>query len=239
MADVQDIKFNPQFGSEGAATVGYADGWVRSLITDAEKTRSKEKPGEVSPQYHMLVLQLAPLADPEDLDTGVGRGVRTYCCLPFEPVEWEEKYSEAVVEELRGKLRMFLRMGNPLFHSLFPDEVPAWPRKNYDGDYEFNGEIIDGADFKAYERVASEATYAKMWELWTQGDVTDVEGQTLYHRIKAQPDSTFVSCDRFSPKHPEWDGELVELNTGAAVQTQVVPDLPEGYEPNYVTQSST
>lgn len=226
--DASKIKFNPNVAREAASTKRYRDGYVRAIIKSAQIARSKKKPGELSPEWYMLVLDLLPLANPEDADSGVGRGQRHYCCLPFEPTEWESRFGDdpEVIEGLRGKLAMFNRMGVQLFAALFPNDVPALPSKGADGRWYFKGEPLseEEGSYDTAKLEACEATFAAMQQVLESG-AEGLKGVAIYGKIVTNEGETNPSWDsfHFSAGYPVVEGQLVTLNSGTKIIVTVEP----------------
>jgi len=217
------IKFNPNAGAEASVTKAYAEGWVRAVLANPHQTQSKDKPGKVSPNWYMTVMDFIPLADPEDGDSGVGRGIRTWACQPFPIEDWGTRgYDEETLEKLNSTCTMFTRMQNALYSALYPEDVPRLPEK-INGTWHFKGEPLENdEEYIVCKQEANDACYAQMHKVYIDPEqIAEMDGLAVYVKVKLEEGQDRPSLDSFSfsCEHPSEDGELVELNVGKFVMT--------------------
>lgn len=225
MAERSKVKFSHETAEAASVRKSYSDGWVFAAISTAEALTSKEKPEMPGVQYKMAKVNWKPLRDQADVNSGVGRGIQDYWCLPFWDEAWDDldytftkkDGSEVPIQEkLTENINTFAQMNRNRLAALFPEEVPNGPRKDKTtGSLMYNGEEIAAEDYKEKSVESIYTAGNKAEEFWNDGVEPLIE-RGCYIRVAYEEGSDFPSVKGYSAEPPIdfKTGELIPVLTG-------------------------
>lgn len=222
MSDFEKASFSHETAEAAAAREGYIDGQHYAVVGAIERKYSKEKPEVPGVQYKMLKATLVPLSDTEDFDSGVGRGIDVYQCLPFWDPKWDSldymvkdrrRGEVHIQEKLRSNLRIFAQGTRDFLSALAPDDVPPRPRKNEEGELVFNGEVVGSSEFQACNEQSLAAAGDMAEQLWNDGP-EGLKDAACFILVENKLNGDFVRPDivRYSDEQmTDSDGEVIPV----------------------------
>lgn len=146
------ISFTDEDIARGAARDTLAQGWFRFVVVASDRKVSErgKNPGSL-----MIQRQVAALSDPEDANSAVRPYLYDNLILPFA----NEEVAGHTAPKTAGLMADALR-------AMFPEEIPAMPRRNTEGHLEFNGAVIDKSEEQAKRQEVMALVYEKLRTLW-------------------------------------------------------------------------
>lgn len=207
------IKFTHEQAEAASVRASYAPGWVYAVPTSAEILKSKEKEGMEGVQYDMIMVNWKPLRDQSDIQSGVGRGISDYWCLPFVDDSWDDLGSpwtnpktgeeEGTIGERAKKNcnTIFAQQTHKRMRALFPNEVPDVPHKNENGELVYNGEVINSSSYKTNSGEAIYTAYNKVDDLFSNG-VEPLMELGCYVLVAYEKGSDYPSIKAYSAEPP-------------------------------------
>lgn len=166
----ETLNFTDQDIADAAARDQLNDGWYRVVTVSAERSISKPSANAKNPGSFVIKRQVAALEDPNDASTTVKPYLYDNLTLPF------------VNEEVQGHTKPNTQwLMYRALRAMFPDEIPEAPRRNSEGQIEFNGSIIEKEDEAAATQEVMTSVFEKCKALWE--DPTQLVGQAYYAEV--------------------------------------------------------
>lgn len=156
------LPFTDKDVAEAAAKRILNTGFYRFLVRKST-TKIVDKarwPGDV-PGSYVITATCAPLRDPEDASSVlVNPNVWYDLELPVKNPDFEDHTKP----DTMWKVGAFLQ-------ACFDNEIPAEPRRNEEGEWEYNGKVVAGDRLKVAQKAYSQSIFDKMNEIWADADL--------------------------------------------------------------------
>ena len=156
------LPFTDKDVAEAATKRILTPGFYRFIVRKAiSKVVDKPRwPGDV-PGSYVLTTTCAPLKDPDDAATAlVNPNVWHDLELPIKNPDFDEH----VKPDTMWKVGSFLA-------TCFDNDIAAEPKRNEEGEWEYNGKVVAGDKLKAAQKEYAQSIFDKMNEVWADPDL--------------------------------------------------------------------